>query len=113
MEVRPGQHRSTIAQACAHNISTIERDMDMFEALLRAEDAGRDVMEDVTVAHAALKVAYDKLLGCFEAELTHDVLSGRYASEAHGHEHVKPVDRDVVTHAVESVVHAAERFETR
>ena len=29
MEVRPGQHHSTITQACAHNIDTVVGDLEM------------------------------------------------------------------------------------
>jgi hypothetical protein len=42
MEVRPGQHDVTIAQALAHNLSTADRDFDMFVEKLRGEKKHND-----------------------------------------------------------------------
>lgn len=33
MEVKPGQHHSTITQACAHNVRTVVSNLDMFTHL--------------------------------------------------------------------------------
>lgn len=80
MEVRAGQHASTIAQAMAHNASTLDRDLDMFKALLNARG---DVatLEQVTRAQQAVHVAYEDLLVIFEDEI-------------HAHEHDPDVDHD-------------------
>lgn len=118
MEVREGQRSSTIAQACAHNVSTVERDMDMFEALLtkRAEHSGSqdDVtcLERVQDAHKLLRSAYATLLNAYAAELSgvHPATdtpldaSETSAERVIAHEHAVPQDHE---HASESMLNAA------
>jgi hypothetical protein len=80
MEVRPGQRSDTIAQACAHNTSTIERDLDMFEELLKAR---RDslTLSQVEYAHDHLRKAYASLLAVFGIEV------GKVVEDPEGHVH--------------------------
>lgn len=105
MEVRPGQHASTIAQAMAHNASTLDRDLDMFKALLASRG---DLATHQAVADAQVRVnaAYEALLDIFQQEIL--------AHEANlDHEH-EPVGNE--RSLVEQAHHDAElarRFETR
>lgn len=77
MEVRPGQHRSTIAQAQAHNINTVIGDLELWLPVLRAEhaDNGNDrrynetVIATVDRVHDALTVQYAAMLGLFGSEV--------------------------------------------
>ena len=76
MEVRAGQRASTIAQACAHNCTTIERDCDMFAALLDSRSDGRVVA--LRRAQENMQRAYADLLELFgefaeEEEAAHGV----------------------------------------
>jgi hypothetical protein len=66
MEVRAGQRSSTIAQACAHNAATVERDIDMFIGLLEARGE-RDKATALHRAQAHLRRAYADLLMLFTA----------------------------------------------
>jgi hypothetical protein len=67
MEVRAGQRASTIAQACAHNTTTVERDLDMFVHLLdhRGEEetarALRRAGENLQRAYADLVEIFGEL----------------------------------------------------
>lgn len=107
MEVRAGQRSSTIAQACAHNATTVERDLDMFcELLERRGDTDRLVT--VRAAQRELQAAYAGLLTIF----------GEFVAEEeteHGQHH----HHDDGTHErsfVEQAHHdagLARRFETR
>lgn len=107
MEVRPGQHSATIAQAMAHNTSTIERDLDMFLELVRAR---RDHMAEATLAQAQhhLRAAYAILLSEFGVEVA--------AVVADGDGHVHTSDHGEERSLVEVAHHdasLARRFETR
>jgi|ERR1043166_5310238 len=84
MEVRPGQKSSTIAQAMAHNVSTIERDMDMFEELLKARE-DFESLDTVQEAHLMLKRAYANLLMQFGIEVAKEI-EGNHIAHLHSHE---------------------------
>lgn len=127
MEVRAGQRSSTIAQAITHNLSTIERDLDMFKALL----VGRRDAEALTVAGEIefhMKGAYAAALKMFAGEVVGEIEAG----EAIGNErvHLHPMDQSIVEQAAEMAgragyfagsfiptaiadAHRAEKFETR
>lgn len=86
MEVRPEQHSATIAQAMAHNTSTLDRDLEMFIELLRAR-AKRDpevtlVLDSVLSAQAQVHRAYAQLLTVFGEEVA------AHVSDAEGHLHL-------------------------
>lgn len=78
MEVRSGQRSSTMAQAMAHNTSTIERDLDMYRKVLGARDdhAGLQRLE---LAQRHMRDAYQILLSLFAYEVEQDVKHGRGA----------------------------------
>lgn len=87
MEVRPGQKSSTIAQALAHNCSTVERDMDMFELLVKAR-GDEDLLNDLQHAHDHLRKAYAILLMNFGMEVAQAVQDeeGHVHNRDHGNE---------------------------
>ena len=107
MEVRPNQHASTIAQAMAHNASTLDRDLDMFKALLNAR-GDVETLKQVLAAQRMIHRAYEALLDIFEAEIhTHE-------HEAHLDDEHEPVGNE--RSLAEQAHHDAElarRFETR
>ena len=119
MEVRPGQRSSTIAQAMAHNVSTIERDLDMFRPLVAARGE-TELLATIEAGHEALKVAYARFLECFVAEVEQEIANGGdHDHDFHDHERLAPVhlvDAEMIEQA-EAVMRrdarAAERYETR
>ncbi len=107
MEVRAGQHSSTIAQALAHNTSTIERDMDMFEKLVSARGE-KELLADLLYAHEHLRKAYATLLACYGMEVAKAVQD----EEGHVHNHDHGNERSFVETAHHDAG-LARRFETR
>lgn len=123
MEVRAGQKSTTIAQALAHNLSTSDRDFDMFKELLFAR---KDDELLVAVKHAQELThrAYTTMLEVYGEELAVEVLH----EHEHGHdaEHLdEPVGSERDHHASEATLNAvlvaaehhdaglARKFETR
>lgn len=68
MEVRKGQQSATMAQAMAHNLSTVERDLEMFAEVLRARNDGRG-HELVGALQVEVEHAYRVALALFADEL--------------------------------------------
>ncbi len=125
MEVRAGQRSSTIAQAMAHNTSTIERDLDMLRELMKARGECETALAQIDAAQADLKSAYERFLAMFAREIADDVANG------HEHEpapvvgaervHLHPDDEAMID-AIDRIgradyariaAHRAERYETR
>lgn len=73
MEVREDQPTSIVAQACAHNVSTIERDLDMFERMLEARGVRAAITEHVYRAHESLRTAYSALLNAYSVAVADNV----------------------------------------
>lgn len=111
MEIHPGQLASTMVQACAHNISTVDRDIDMFKGVLAAR--GRtELLQNVEDAHAVISVAYEKLLQCFADEVQREVaVHGEHAHPDHAHDH-HGTERSLAEQAHHDA-ELARRFETR
>lgn len=107
MEVRPGQATSTIAQAMAHNVSTIERDMDMFEALIKAR-GDEQSLDVLTRVHDDLRRAYAELLMQFGFEVAKEIQDG--TGHLHTHDHGN--ERSFVEQAHRDAG-LARKFETR
>lgn len=107
MEVRPGQRSSTIAQAMAHNTSTIERDLDMFEELLSARGES-ELLAQVQHAHNHLRHAYAGLLSVFGQEVATEVED----TAGHLHTHDKGHERSLVAQAHRDAS-LARQYETR
>lgn len=110
MEVRPGQRSSTIAQAMAHNTSTIERDMDMFEKLLEARK-DYDSLATVQHAHSHLREAYAGLLAQFAYEVTEEVQNGH--DTPHTHDHDENGNERTFVEQAHHDAQLARRYETR
>ena|SRR5690348_671206 len=72
MEVRPGQHVTTILQAMAHNTNTIIGDMDLLSKYADAhnDDETRRIIRE---ASAKLNATYAVFLGGFGDKLALDV----------------------------------------
>lgn len=87
MEVRAGQHASTIAQALAHNLSTVDRDFDMFRELLTAR-GDTATLDQVDRAQELTHRAYANMLAVFGQELAAAEAdpAGHYDHDQHGHE---------------------------
>jgi hypothetical protein len=107
MEVHAGQKSSTIAQALAHNVSTVERDMDMFEKLVEARGAN-ELLHDLQFAHDHLRKAYAMLLEVFGIEVAIQVQDEK--GHVHTHDHGNERSLIEVAHHDAGL---ARRFETR
>lgn len=106
MEVRAGQKTATIAQAMAHNTSTIERDLDMLRKLLEARKE-HELLAMVESAQNHLKHAYADFL---------EVFGETIANEVQDHEGHNPDDHGHERSFVEQAHHDAQlarRYETR
>lgn len=70
----------------AHNVSTVERDLDMFRPLLEAREETK-LLEYIQHAHAHLKAAYSLFLTVFETEVMDEVRNhGDHDHGDHSHE---------------------------
>lgn len=101
-EVRAGQRSSTIAQAMAHNTSTVERDLDMFEKLLKARGE-QELLTTVLAAHEHLRHAYAAFLDVYGEELATEVL--------HEHEHGNDTEHLTADHEHASLTDLAAAIE--
>lgn len=106
MEVRAGQKTSTVAQAMAHNTSTIERDLDMFRKLLEARKEGEHLAL-VERAQKLLNEAYSIFLEQFGEFVAEEV-----NPDNHTHDHDHGHERTFVEQAHHDA-QLARRFETR
>lgn len=133
MEVRPGQHDSTIAQAQHHNTQTIVGDLTMWRTVLveRARHESGDqrldteaAIAEVDQAHRHLTAAAAGLLGLFGAEVgrhvehwttPHPYVLGTHVHEGNGNERRSIVLPPSVTLASIAAQDAdrARMFETR
>ena len=89
MEVRPGQRSSTIAQAMAHNTSTIVGDLDMLLELLKARK-DRESLDAVEKAQSYLSRAYAILLTQFGMEVANETMD----HEGHVHTHDEQIGHE-------------------
>ena len=116
MEVREGQHSTTIAQAMAHNTSTIERDLDMFLKLLKARGEA-ELVKAVEHAQTHLKHAYATFLEIYGEELYHEVHHQHSDSQGrekdYGHEHQADGTERSLTEQEHHDASLARKFETR
>jgi len=106
MTVREGQRTATIAQAMAHNVSTVERDMDMFEPLVKARGE-QDKLVALNRAHENLKRAYADLLELFGELVAEEVM------DPEGHVHEVVGSERTFTEEAKRDAELARKFETR
>lgn len=110
MEVRPGQHDVTIAQAIAHNLNTVLGDLDMYEK--KAKASHNDTL--VATIHRTrenTKKAYADMLSEFGMQLAEEIQDPdghwtKAAAHNHGNERT-------FTEVVEHETNLAHSFETR
>lgn len=72
MEVREGQHHSTITQAEAHNVNTVVGDLDMFRRVLETRGQGAKAAR-VAEVQDRLASVYDDLMDLYCGFLTDEV----------------------------------------
>jgi hypothetical protein len=84
MEVRPGQHITTVSQAMAHNLSTVDRDLDMLRKLCQARH-DHAAMQEVDELQRAVHAAYAQALTMFGVELAR--VEADSAGHVHDHDH--------------------------
>lgn len=106
MEVHNGQRTATMVQACAHNTSTVDRDLDMLIKLM--ENRGAVTLGAVQQAQSKIHEGYAVLLDVFGEEIARTVAD----SEGHVHDHDHGNERSLVEQAHHDA-QAARRFETR
>lgn len=111
MEVRPGQHHSTITQACAHNADTIVGDLEMFETLLRSHGHTEHSAE-IRRVHDDIRASYNDLLRLYA-----DMLSAEVLADSDHLNITKGLSfdsvRDLVEHVVGRDMQHAHTYETR
>lgn len=83
MEVHAGQLTGTMVQACAHNCSTVDRDLDMLIRLM--ESRGAVTLSSVTQAQELIHTGYAILLDVFGEETAS--ISADVAGHVHDHDH--------------------------
>lgn len=125
MEVREGQHHSTIAQAQAHNTNTVISDCAMFARMLDARGRHEEANEVLGIQRQ-LETSYESFLDLYTSFLTGEIMSELAGfSHSHGedmeaHEHHfdgVPLSAEEVFQAIKQTVRRDENrarvFETR
>src|SRR5467141_3018208 len=113
MEVRAGQRTSTIAQAMAHNVGTIERDLELFIPLLEARQDD-DALKLIQEAMASMSDAYASFLQVFanevktEAHYLSDEVTGNERHHEMDHHDATMID-DVIGPRLPHMTPIAER----
>lgn len=105
MEARPESHKATIAQAMAHNLSTVDRDGDMFIRVLNARrdfEGARTVAHLQEITHRAY-AGFLEMFGEFAAEITPHAI---HSHDSHGNERT-------LEEVIVSATNAARKDETR
>jgi hypothetical protein len=105
MECHAGADKATMAQAHAHNLSTVDRDCDMFTRVLNARkdfEGARTVEHLQSVVHRAY-AGFLELFGEYAAEITPH---GIHSHDSHGNE------RSLVE-VINSATREARKDETR
>ena len=111
MEVRAGQHHSTIAQAEAHNVNTVIGDLDMFANVLRTRGEAikahriEEIRERLTASYDDLMDLYCGML----AREVHDEVGHLDLAQGKSYSDVFELVHDVV----ERDRHHAHTYETR
>jgi hypothetical protein len=117
MEVRAGQRSSTMLQAMAHNLSTIERDLEMLTPVLKARGQSA-ILGTLAEGHAHMTAAYESFLQCFVREIEAEILSGHdhpHSDDAEGTErvHIGPHAHELIEAEAAIAAERAAKYETR
>jgi hypothetical protein len=106
MEIHPKAHRSTMVQAIAHNLSTIDRDLDMlYHVAVSRND--HNLTDFAVSVQAKVNRAYAEALDEFGIE------AASLASDEEGHIHREPGNERTIEQTVNSATKAAKKDETR
>jgi hypothetical protein len=108
MEVRPGQHHSTIAQAQAHNVNTVVADLDMFGTLLVARGADGEIVDEVAGLKGELHALQGRLQDLWGTFLARELNHGEAP-----HPTREGDVRDIVRQMIEQDREHAHKYETR
>jgi hypothetical protein len=110
MEVRPGQHHSTITQALAHNIGTVIGDITMFVAVLERGGNKVDAMRLDNIKRG-LEYDFDNLMSIYKSMLSAGVLARMRELDIEG----LPKDsiENLVAACVDRDANRARYYETR
>lgn len=113
MECREGQHHSTIAQACAHNVGTVIGDLTMFERVLSKAGHGDEAWEAGKL-RSQLEGVYDASLRMYSGLLSQGIVASMSVLDLPSTDLFSPtLVRDVVEICVERDMHRARTYETR
>jgi hypothetical protein len=107
MEIHSGQRQSTMAQAMAHNASTLDRDLDMLITVLVNRHGGV-LLDSVRAAQDHIHRAYAGLLDVYGESVAAEVTD----PEGHVHDHDHGQERSLVDQAHHDAG-LARKFETR
>jgi len=103
MEIHPGAHKATMYQAIAHNLSTIDRDLDMLRKLANARKDHK-MVEFAQELQTKVHQAYADALSEFGIEVAN------LASDPEGHVHH---NTDNIEQLIRNYTNAARKDETR
>jgi hypothetical protein len=84
MQVKAHAHLETMAQAMTHNASTMERDIEMLETVLRARGE-HEPIADCAEAKRAIHRAYSIFQALFEREMARERAEGLDRDYPHEH----------------------------
>lgn len=107
MEVRPGQHDSTIQQACTHNVGTVVSDLELFLPLLRARNVPENLRGKVEALHARLNSLYNEACDLYGDFVAYEIDHHHLVDYKVGSE------RNIAAEIAHADIHRARKFETR
>jgi len=82
MAIHPGQRTATMLQACLHNQSTVQTDLEMLAHVLAHREVSPEVLELLEHARSIVGMAYAQLADTWDAALADQVLG----TEPHTHD---------------------------
>ncbi|SRR6266480_563278 len=106
MEIHAHSERTTMVQAIAHNLSTIDRDLDMLREVAHARQ-DTDLLDFAETVQRRVQGAYAEALAEFGIEVA------KVASDHEGHVHGETGSERTFVEIVNNATKAARRAETR
>lgn len=107
MEMRPGQRTSTMVQAAAHNLSTVDRDLDMLVEIQKAR--GGVLLEPLVHISDLTRHTYDVALAAFALAVEHEHRN----PDDHVHDHDHPGEERTLADQAHHDAALGRRFMTR